>query len=467
MASMYKRLAVLALLVGCGDDGVNKLADAPPPPDDAAVDAPTSGVVTLTIVQDGTPRDGVDVYFLAANNTLVAKVPTNAQGVASATMGLGGSVTAIDPFLTKSSGHELQTFVGVKPGDNLHLTTGQTAAQNTPLNVTVTLPMDAFATQYDVSTSCGSISFSTSGSGSGGTTVGGPATFYGCGATVDVLLETYDTQGAPLGSIFKAGVAITEGGTLDLSADAFVTPVPTGTINWSNIPAGYTSLVANTALATPKGFLRTGGLNPAAVAAGATTATFPRPAIATGTLLVMSEPQPTNFIGRHTVLDWTPQTAATTALDYTGALLGTYSTAPSVSAATRTVTWTAGTGATPDFVVANLSASRIAGQAQQFWSWAVVLPYASTTFTLPTLPTEIAQFNFEATDTVNLDELTTAKVPGGYDAVRADILSSSGPEEFAKSATGRIVLEQLDFRPTARRLAKRSGWAQRVLPARK
>lgn len=96
-----------------------------------------------------------------------------------------------------------------------------------------------------------------------------------------------------------------------------------------------------------------------------------------------------------------------------------------------------------------------------YWDWQIVMPYSSTTFTLPALATGIDQFNLIATDTADVRELITAKVPGGYDAVRAEILSSTGPETFAAGATGRIVFETLENlavgEPRAPRAARRRG----------
>ena len=469
MVTMHKSLLVLALLVGCGDDGVHHLPDAPGGPDAATPDAPTSGAVTLTVTQDGAPRVGVDVYFLAADNALVAKVPTNAQGVASAVMGLGGSVTAIDPFALKSSGRDLRTFVGVKPGDTLRLTTGGTAAQSVATNFTLVLPTDAFASSYEVHTNCGYLFFSSGGgSGSGsGNAIGGPSTLYGCGATIDILLETFDGNGAALGAIYKTGVALTEGSTIDLTADAYTTPVPTATVNWANIPAAYTQMNARVGLASSKGFLRDIFLNPDPVAAGATTVTFPRPTVTGGIAITQSQPAPTNFIGQQTIMDWAPQGTAPVAIDLANALLPTYSTTPSVSPATRTVTWAASAGASPDFAWATLSADRLVGQSSTSWDWSIVVPYSSTTFTLPTLPAEIADLNFMATDTVNIFELITAKVPGGYDAVRADILTSNGPQQFVLGASGRIVFEAMDFQPSARTVPSLRTWTSRPAYARR
>ncbi len=462
---MHKSLVVLTLLVGCGDDGVHHLPDAPEGIDAATPDAPLSGAVTLTVTQDGTPRPDVAVYFLAADNSLVAKVPTNAQGVASAVMGLGGSVTAIDPFATKSSARDLRTFVGVKPGDDLKLHTGGPGPQVVDTNFTLNLPMDAFAGSYEVSTNCGHLSFAGGGGGSGSAvTAGGLSQLHGCGATIDILVETFDGGGIALGAIYKPGVVLTEGGTIDLTAEAYTTPVPTQAINWSNVPVGYAQMDARVALASPKGFLREQFANSGVVTTGAATTTFPRPAVTGGIAITQSRPSPTNFIGTHTVIDWAPQSTAPIAVDVGAALLGTYTTRPSASGATRSVTWAASAGATPDFAWASLRADRFVGKSSTTWFWDIVVPYATTTFTLPLLPTEIGELNFMATDSVDVNELVTAKVPGGYDAARAEILSTS-PEQFIAGPSGRIAFETMDFAPQARVSPPIRSWTDRAMYA--
>src|SRR5256885_510063 len=109
-------LAGIAILAAaCGNDNVHHLADSgadTPPPSDVGVDGATTGTVTITILADGSVS-GVPVHFQNADNSLVATVATDSNGVASATMGAGGFVTAVSPF----NANELFTFAGVRPGD--------------------------------------------------------------------------------------------------------------------------------------------------------------------------------------------------------------------------------------------------------------------------------------------------------------------------------------------------------------
>ena len=67
---------------------------------------------------------------------------------------------------------------------------------------------------------------------------------------------------------------------------------------------------------------------------------------------------------------------------------------------------------------------------------------------MPLLPTADAALNPTANDTTNVQDLSTVKVPGGYDAIRANALSlengSSGVNTgLVTGATGRVVIEKL------------------------
>lgn len=440
------RTSLVALLflsaAACGDDGVHHLADAPPAPDGSTVDAATSGPVTLTVIQSGQPAVAVDVYFQAANGTLVAKVPTNASGVASAIMEPGGYVTAVNPFVTKRLGDDLRTFVGVKPGDQLKLHMDDLRP---PLSVTLTAPNDANAASYEVYSNCSTVQNLAGGGGSGGLPTA-QIVLYGCGANIDFLIETFDQVGQPIGFLYHPNAAVTDGGTLDLQAETYTVPVPGATLNWTNVPAGFTALSYGHTLASIRGPLQSRG---GTVDVSATTSTtFPRATIPNGIAVTSTDLLPDNGFGQHTVLDWgttgTTGNVVTHTYDLGTALLPTYTSTPTIAIPTRAVTWGTSPGAAqPDFVLASVSINRDSAQGTAFWDWQITLPYTGSTFTLPLMPTEIAKYNLVAGDGPTINDITTAKVPGGYDAVRAVILSAQGPQELVVGATGRLAFESL------------------------
>ena len=453
-APMRSVLAVLILVAACGDDGVHHLADAPPAPDgspDGSPDGPVTGPVSLTVTSLGTGVMGVPVYFQNADSSLVAMMMTDATGTATATMGAGGYVTAINPLpplptFLLGNGDDLRTFAGVKPGDHLRLE--QTAAP-TALFFTVTVPVDANATEYKLYTSCsdGSIQ-DIFGSGSGFT-----PTFdvfvYGC-TQVDLAVVTFDINAAPSQAFFHADVAVADGATVALT-DAYVAPT-TYTINYSDVPTGATSMVIDHLLASPRGgMVRTQGTT--GVAASAASFTTVQPPV-TGAVAVIRTTLVPAGIGTHLALDWGPQVNPTP-LSLAAATLPDYSTMPALDIAGHGVTWTSAAGTSqPDFAIANLEIDRVSTKG--FWFWTIVAPYTGTAITLPVLPAPDAEHNPVTDDTAVFRDLITAKVPGGYDAVRNTVLTFNGPEGVVAGASGHALIEnlqQIQLRPATPRPA--------------
>ena len=448
MVVMTRWLLVLAVMAGCGDDdGVHHLADAPLAPD-APADGAASGPVTLTITRDGTGVAAVDVYFQAADGALVAKVATNAAGTASTVMAAGGFVTVANPFDGKQSTDDVRTFAGVKPGDQLELSQRTGAAE---ITVTLTAPIDAAATQYEVYTTCGRLQTLT-GSGGSGTTPTGPITLDACaGGLADFLIVTSDANGAPSQFLFKAGVAVADQGTIDLSAETYTSPVPAAQLTWTNIPAAFTGLAYNHVLLSPRGPL-IDMLLATTTTSGMATASVPQPG-GIPIAVTGSHPSPTQGVAEHFVIDWRPASATAT-IDLAGSMLGSYTGAPAYAAGTRTLTWATDAGVLPDTVWATLAVQR---GGTTFWEWQMIAPAQGTSLVLPPLPAGLDQYVPIASDSVQVSGLTTIKAPGGYDALRAGLLSSNGAGQFVVGSTGRIAYENLEVaveRPAPR------GWSR-------
>lgn len=456
MATMRRVLALL-LIAACGDDEFTGLPDGPTPPD-GTPDTPTEGLVKLTVTDSGLPRMGIKVYFQNADSSLVSATMTDVSGVASAVMEAGGFVTAIDPFPIRTPQlggglglHEIKSFAGVKPLDELVLDRAA-PLENTTVNVSLIVNPDANVpgASYALFAPCLSSGIGIGGgSGSGGSgSVGGPVTFTGCGTTTDITITASDNTGVR-SSIHKANVTLTEGEAIDLTDLTYAASVD-ATWQYTNVPAAIASIDVVDVLVTPRGpqFLSFDG---AIIDAGTgITQARKRPVIDGSVQVVLSDLFGTPN-SRHTVLEWGPTTTAYSK-SLTDVLLSDYATLPVYDVATKSVTWTVDAAATPDLAIIRTPFFREAASSLD-WDWEIAAPIgAEVTVRYPVLPAPDDQFNPIATDSVfNVDRLTTAKVPGGYDAVRNVVLSLDGdpntglPLDLVAGATGTVVSEDIRF----------------------
>ena len=441
----------LASIAACGDDGgARKLPDAPPS-DGELPDAPDPlAPARITITRAGAPVEGAAVYFQNADSTLVAKVLTDADGVAEATVMPGAFVTTVNPFLNTAppSGartDEIRTFGGVQPGDQLKL---NETMRDAFAFVNVTVDENPLGIEYRMFSTCIDVRdpfFLSTGSGSGSAgRPTGTASFLNCGATTDLVVESHDGSGVPNGFLYKQNVAVVDGGAIDLTGPYQAMPAQTLTL--TNVPASVGSFALRFSLAAANGPVWAVS-NDAGVTSGTSTWSFQRPVLAGATAIVESTPLSGSQFGPQTVVDWKPIADAQT-YSYADALLRPFTAAPTYDVATHAMTWTEGSGAAPDFVVGAVQATRNAGPL--VWSWRLIGPATGPTLVYPTLPPEIAQYNFLATDNVSISDLATAKVPGGYSAAFRSLVFAASKnaflhgapyDDFVAGASGRAVVQ--------------------------
>lgn len=443
-------------MTGCGsDDKHGGLPDGPlAPPSDGAVDTPADTAtdtsdprnpVTLTVVRNGVPQSGVHTYFLNADSSVVATLDTDASGTVTAVMAAGGSVTALNPFppiaqaAVPLQDNELRTFLGVKPGDHLVLT------HNDKLSVSVEAPVDNGSIEYDLHTTCGGGSLSVGG-GAGSGAPGGTVTLVGCGGTADVLVIAKEPDEGPprtFGALYHPDQAINDLGTVDLSGDGYDQALDIVRFSYTNTPDA--SLTVSHALVSPHG-----ALTPfvASADAGATSIIEPTalPGI-TGSIVDLQ----LDTRGIHHVVDWGAP-AATYALDLTGLLLpGFLGEPPAYDVTARRVRWMEEdpNGATPDLTVAQIDVFGV----DRTWHWTVAAPYTAGELAFPVLPGDVADWTPVDTDDPQVAEVTSVKLPGGYDAVRAhihdvhDAIAFGGFTGLTVGAAGRAVAVQFVLPP--------------------
>jgi hypothetical protein len=437
----------------CGDDSSSNghLADAPPGGGSgSAIDAPsgtgTPPPVTLTVTVDGAPVPGVHTYFLNPDDSVAATVDTDASGTATAKLPDGGTVTAIDPFVPPVQAvlrafaaapvignNELRTFAGVKPGDHLVLDRNDRAH-----TVVVRLPQsEPIPNQYQVTTPCGSFSVSPFGNGSGSGSGGSPSsqlTLVGCADKIDIAVAAIVNDTA-VSAFVHAGADLT-GGLVDLTDDTYAAAT-TRTFAYPNAPdiqiTTAQSLVATTGVFGPFGQI------------SGPEVTIGEPVIAGATGITDVSVQ---LNGTHHLVD-AGALAATSSTDLTGQLLPDFNGGATYNSTNKLVTWLEDTTNQPTLhgATADLSLTRITvNRGERNWQWSVAAPYAPGKVAFPTLPNDLADWmpNFE-TDDIQVAELISAKLPGGYDAARAhifDLHDSITNDSFAGLAvgvTGRVV----------------------------
>jgi hypothetical protein len=451
------RLSLLALsLFACGGgNGVNHIIDAPAASDDGSPspDAPSPPKpVTVTITYNGAGQAGVSAIFTNADGSPVATLQTDATGTASQTLGSGGYVTVVDPFPSLpgftdlDTLSDLYTWAGVKPGDHLELYESTTSGTSTTF--TLETAIVANATTYDVSGLCaagdGGFGSLTPPNGSGAVVPTGQVTFYGC-TTADVYVAAYDSSNTLLATLWHPGLSVTANQTVDLStSDHYATAIP-ATYTYTNVPSinvqvDYDMVGSN------------GSINAldqvGPVGSGSATVTVAQPVLPAGDVAFVDTTftTPSNS---HDVYAWSPAANTSYTLDASTAVLPDVTSAPAFDYATDQLSWTPGSGATPDAVLAEVDFEGDPAIS----SWSIVAPYADGVVQFP----QLADLMPAMTDTMEIGQLSSAKVPGGYDAIRAFALAELDPTiVVGLGASGQALLQSYssDQGDVARRRGK-------------
>jgi hypothetical protein len=454
-------------LAACGDDeGKGHLADAPLGVQDAEPADATQAIqpVTVTVTSNGSPASGLTVYFQNADSSLVSDTKTGDDGKASAVMAAGGFVTVIESVMTQSgsgSGNgptQLATFAGVKPGDNLHDDLGGMATEIASITFDVSVPNEQVGNEYLLYSTCGGRISLGQGTGPVASARGlhsrvavaepvtNTVTLSGCNGTADLLVLSQDGDHVTTGWQYKSDVAVADGMAISLTAD-YQPPVDT-TFDYTKVPDTISGLMVSRELHTAHGSLYLGDSVFTDLNGTEATATIAMPAPPGVSMLTTSTDQPTSGNGQQTFLAWGPATASY-ALPYGDVALEGYATRPRLDAASHAITWTANPGVAADLVLGGYNSSRSDDQEVfHSWNWRIVAPYsaAQAALSFPVLPTTVFDFNPKDTDSPSVQRLTTAKVPGGYDAVRSVVFDTDIGVTIT-GASGQTIYEDMYQRP--------------------
>jgi hypothetical protein len=418
MLMMYRRCSCLFLIAlgvgaGCGSVKDSHLADAPGPGSDSGAGV-IRGTVRVTVLEPGgtgSPAVGATVVFLDPDGTLVKRGATDTAGKADADVLPGASVTSIALFNTTQ--YQLQTVLGVKPGDNLVLGS-KNADSTTAGDFTVAYPVAAGATTYEIVSPCGRIAFPAPAAG------GPPAA-----ATITIsnsckrdpmeLIVIAENANGLLGSIAKTGVAFVPGGSTTITG-SYVAPRNV-TVAYTNINPIITNLSMDRWIPDDFGF----DSNQAMATPGTSvTMNVTGPQASSGQIVT----QVNGSAGQlQMVRQMIPGNAATYGLDIAATLLPWINT-PTYDPANRKLVVpldTTGTSAAkPDIFAIGARYARVdASNVTTTFTWTLFGPEA-TDIVLPALPADLAAIAPGAADTVTITgaAMLDADSVSGYDALR-------------------------------------------------
>lgn len=420
-----RKLSLVLFLVACGDDGVRHTPDAAHA--DGAPDSPVDAAalpVTLTATYNGQPVAGVHVYFQNADSSVVLATTTDASGTASAVMQAGGFVTAINPYGAQGQ-DDLETFAGVKPGDHLVLHRALVPDATTTVNVSAP---DEGVPGYSVYSPCNNAGATLAPPAlllATTVPVSGQISLSSCGSATDFLVVASD--GTPTDYLYAANVAIADQGNVDLTAGTYA-PVTNRALTYTNLPSAQSLSIENDVL-DPLGIIYIAG---AETPSDQPTATVAIPEFPGESDLLQTTFNNQTY-SQQVLFDW-GHLGAAFSTDVGARALNDFSGPPTFDVPTHAGSVGLGSaGAAGDFSLFFMAISRPAPQHD--WQWTIAAPFGATV-SLPTLPTDVFDYNVGSGDSATINGWVNGKVPGGYDAVRALLLATTGPESLAIGSGG-------------------------------
>lgn len=369
------RFALLAVILGCGDNREG--------PTDVLPDAPEDPVA-ITVTRQTVPLADIPVFFHRADGTLVGMVATDDAGHAEAKTGPGGFVTAVTSF--GGPDRDVKTFAGVQPGDQLVL--DGPPSPSTPMTTySVHVAQVIGAVFYRVGVGCLVGTGEQVGANTNPVILSVTTT---CLAPTQTLVTALDNFGFPIESVLGEEATPTDGGVVDLTA-AVPSAAETATLTLANIDGG--TLESSRAIGRTVFFAET---EPATNGNRATV--FPDHGGARQAVAVTST---------RSVFAW-GESASMQTVDVAASNVAPVSE-PSVDRATRTISWSGAADA--NFVFGQL----LVNGGVSFRSFVAPIAPGETTLVLPA----IEGFPIEDAAAIDL-ELGVARIDGDAAELRTD-----------------------------------------------
>ena len=215
-SSWFPRAALLAALLAAACGEVRTVgSDGGPGDGDAGADAGAPGPVTIEfndLFSGAGPIEDMTILFYGPDGALVAEEVTDAEGRATAQVVPGSTAVLLIPPLALGGAFQRFTaaVLDLQPGDEI-VFVEEPGSGDSVGSMTVEFPAQADATDYYVTTACGS----SSAGGALSTTVFFDEDCVQDGQ-VDIVVQALDNAGVTVGFL-RGGGAFVDGGTLTLA----------------------------------------------------------------------------------------------------------------------------------------------------------------------------------------------------------------------------------------------------------
>ena len=358
---------------------------------------------------------GAFAFVAPDGTTTLSSGVTDANGIASAVVPAGSSVTIQAGPASVSSPPDLFTFLDVKPGDDLVI--GNPNGLGDTNTVNITIPTSGAASSYQIASACGS------------TTGAGPtiaAAFSTACTTTDLIVSALDMSGDPIGQLYAPNISLTNGSSLSLSETySDPTSVTFAATNLAGFVEAYdmTAGVADGTTVVGAAYYDAGqqftNTPPAANSSILNVPAFSGPTFVWGVDVGAIEGESVIVLGREAnpgdeTLDFSTITIPTIDGD-----IASYE-----GVVANAISWTEdGTGSV-DAARVDIAVSLAAAG----FNWHIVGPHAAASLAVPTLPNSLAIGDLSAASGVSITSIALYQVPHGWDVLRANIFAMLGDQ---------------------------------------
>ena len=411
-------------------------------PDDANLTGATA-TVTVTALDPfhQAPISGAPVAFLDSDFGVDAEITTNADGVATAKVHPGGSVTILMPHSQPQEDEdspELYTWIGVQDGDQLVINANTSVATAQTLSAVLSVPDAGPSDFYFTNGTC-------TDSAESSTTMLSVSFDSGC-TPADVIVIAGDAENNFQSAFFTTATGLTDGGTVTL--DGVFQPLATTTVSLSNVPTTATNITGQ--VDQLDGPIDLYSLSPQiafTLGDDGTSATGTANLIDTTDLEVMSAisiPQTDSAgdMGSLLIVDRFnngDDDGDAIQIDLATESLPTFATPPGYDVDGEKISWlesTGGSAATPNATSIKLQID----QGPSFYRWQLVSPHTTSSVAIPHLPQSLGGYNLTGQFGVEIVDVDIANYSTGYDIIRANRFAPLQTNDYVPAVGDRALI---------------------------